>query len=136
MRRSLALAFIALCIALLPAATRAEEAKTEYPDLTIKDLKTAIEKKQVFVIDANGTDSYKDGHIPTAIDFEASAAQFEKMLPSDKNALIVAYCGGPQCMAYKAAAKKAVALGYTNVKHLSAGISGWKDAGEKVEKAG
>ena len=55
---------------------------------------------------------------------------------ANKDALIVAYCGGPQCMAYKAAAKKAVALGYTNVKHLSAGISGWKDAGEKVEKAG
>ena len=37
---------------------------------------------------------------------------------------------------YKTAAEKAVALGYTNVKHLSAGISGWKEAGEKVEKAG
>src|SRR4051794_37206979 len=136
MRRSLALLLVALCIALLPAAIRAEDAKAEYPDLTIQQLKSAIDKKQVTVIDANGTDSYKDGHIPTAIDFEASAAQFEKMLPTDKNALIVAYCGGPQCMAYKAAAKKAVALGYTNVKHLSAGISGWKDAGEKVEKAG
>lgn len=136
MRQSLALALLALCIALLPAATRAEDAKSEYPDVTIKDLKSAIDNKQVTVIDANGTDSYKDGHIPTAIDFEATGAQLEKMLPSDKNALIVAYCGGPQCMAYKAAAKKAVALGYTNVKHLSAGISGWKDAGEKVEKAG
>jgi len=39
-------------------------------------------------------------------------------------------------MAYKTAAKKAVALGYTNVKHFSAGISGWTSAGEKVEKAG
>jgi rhodanese-related sulfurtransferase len=38
-------------------------------------------------------------------------------------------------MAYQAAAAKAVAMGYTNVKHLTAGISGWKDAGEKVEKA-
>jgi rhodanese-related sulfurtransferase len=135
MRQSLALALLALCIALLPAAVLAEEAKT-FPDVSIQELKTAIEKKQATVIDVNGTDSYKDGHIPTAIDFQASSGQIEKMLPKDKNALIVAYCGGPQCMAYKEAAKKAVALGYTNVKHLSAGISGWKSAGEKVEKAG
>jgi hypothetical protein len=26
-------------------------------------------------------------------------------------------------------------VGYTNLKGLSAGISGWKSAGEKVEKA-
>ena len=136
--RHLSLALIALAIALLPTAVRADKApaKTDYPDVTIKDLKTAIEKKEVVVIDVNGTDSYKDGHIPTAVDFEANADKLEKVLPKDKNALIVAYCGGPQCMAYKAAAKKAVALGYTNVKHLSAGISGWKEAGEKVEKAG
>jgi rhodanese-related sulfurtransferase len=56
-------------------------------------------------------------------------------LPADKNALVVAYCGGPSCNAYTAAAKKAKALGYTNVKHLSAGISGWKAAGEKTVAA-
>ena len=78
---------------------------------------------------------YAEGHIPGAIDFEANAEKLEKVLPKDKDALVVAYCGGPQCMAYQAAAKKAKAMGYTNVKHLSAGISGWKGAGEKVEKA-
>ncbi|MDZ4288977.1 MAG: rhodanese-like domain-containing protein, partial [Prosthecobacter sp.] len=55
-------------------------------------------------------------------------------LPKDKNALVVAYCGGPSCNAYQAAAKAAAALGYTNVKHLTAGISGWKKEGEKLEK--
>ena len=48
--------------------------------------------------------------------------------------LIVAYCGGPRC-AYKRAAGAAEKLGHTNVKHLSAGISGWLKAGEKAEKA-
>ena len=37
-------------------------------------------------------------------------------------------------MADTQAAKKAEALGYKNVKHLSAGIAGWKEAGEKTEK--
>ena len=139
MQRSIVLGLVALGLVLSAAAVRAAEPKAPekypYPDVSVKELKTAIEKKQVTVIDANGSDSYKDGHIPGAIDFEANAEKLEKVLPKDKNALIVAYCGGPQCMAYKAAAKKAVAMGYTNVKHLSAGISGWKGAGEKVEKA-
>lgn len=105
------------------------------PDISIKDLKKAIEEKKVTVIDVNGTDSYKDGHIPTALDFEADAKKLEKKLPKEKDALIVAYCGGPACGAYKQAAKAAMALGYTNVKHLPDGISGWKSAGEKTEKA-
>ena len=140
MRRSILVGMTALCVALAAAALRADDApkapeKYPYPDVSIKDLKQAIEKKQVTLIDANGTDSWKDGHIPGAIDFESNAAKLEKVLPKEKDALIVAYCGGPTCMAYQAAAKKAVALGYTNVKHLPAGISGGKEAGEKTEKA-
>jgi rhodanese-related sulfurtransferase len=106
----------------------------EYPDLSIKELKKAISEKKATVIDVNGTESYQKGHIPSAIDFEANEEKLAKLLPQDKSALIVAYCGGPKCMAYKQAAKAAEKLGYKNIKHLSAGISGWKDAGEKTEK--
>ncbi|HLH55531.1 MAG TPA: rhodanese-like domain-containing protein [Verrucomicrobiae bacterium] len=106
-----------------------------YPEITINDLKSAIASKQVTLLDANGSDSFKEGHIPGAIDFTANKEKLAKVLPKDKNALIVAYCGGPQCQAYQAAAKAAEKLGYKNVKHLTAGISGWHDAGEKMEKA-
>ncbi len=105
----------------------------EFPDISITDLKTAIEAKKVTVIDVNGSDSWKSGHVPTAIDFDAAADKLAAQLPKDKGALVVAYCGGPSCSAYKAAAVKAKELGYTNVKHLAAGISGWKKAGEKTE---
>jgi rhodanese-related sulfurtransferase len=107
----------------------------EYPDISIGDLKKAISEKKVVVIDVNGSDSYKAAHIPGAVDFESSKEKLATALPKDKGALVVAYCGGPKCSAYKSAAKAAVALGYTNVKHLSAGISGWTEAGEKTEKA-
>jgi len=106
-----------------------------YPDISIKDLKAAIESKSVTVLDANGSESYNKGHIPTAIDFDANHAKLASVLPKDKNALIVAYCGGPTCKAYQGAAKAAEKLGYKNVKHLSAGISGWDKAGEKVASA-
>ena len=106
----------------------------EFPDISITELQSAIKEKKVTVLDVNGSDSFKAGHIPGAIDFRATKAELAKNLPADKGALVVAYCGGPTCNAYSAAAKAAKELGYTNVKHLSAGISGWKDAGAPLEK--
>jgi rhodanese-related sulfurtransferase len=106
----------------------------EVPDISIKDLKKAIAEKKVTVIDVNGTESWQSGHIPSALDFDSTSAKLEQVLPKDKNALVVAYCGGPKCMAYKQAVQAAQKLGYKNVQHLSAGISGWKEAGEKTEK--
>jgi rhodanese-related sulfurtransferase len=107
----------------------------EYPDISIAELKEAIAEKKVAVIDVNGTSSWEKGHVPGAIDFGTKKAELATLLPEDKATLIVAYCGGPTCGAYKAAAKAAEDLGYTNVKHLSAGISGWLQAGEATEKA-
>ena len=137
MKRLLTLSLVAAVALSISALAFAGEKKSgKVPDISIKDLKKAIEEKKVTVIDVNGTESYKEGHIPTAFDFEAKKDSLKEVLPKEKDALIVAYCGGPQCGAYKAAAKAAVAMGYTNVKHLPDGISGWMKAGEKTEKAG
>lgn len=106
----------------------------EFPDISIADLKQAIAAKKVVVIDVNGAASYASGHIPGAVDFASKGADLASVLPADKGTLVVAYCGGPSCSAYKRAANKASELGYTNVKHLSAGISGWKKANESLEK--
>ena len=106
----------------------------EFPDISINELKAAIKAKTVTLIDVNGEESYQKGHIPGAMDFSAKKDKFATVLPTDKKALVVAYCGGPKCQAYSAAAKAAQKLGYKNVKHLSAGISGWLQAGEKTEK--
>jgi rhodanese-related sulfurtransferase len=123
-------------ITLLTTALLAASAYAgEYPDISVKELKQAIEAKKATVIDVNGSDSYQKGHIPGAIDYSKKKADLAKALPEDKDALVVAYCGGPSCGAYAAAAKAAKELGYKNVKHLSAGISGWKEAGEKLEPA-
>jgi rhodanese-related sulfurtransferase len=106
-----------------------------YPDISVAELKTAIQSNAVVLIDVNGSSSYRNGHIPGAIDYSTHKKDLASKLPADKNTLIVAYCGGPTCGAYKSAAKAAQELGYTNVKHLSAGIAGWMQAGETVEKA-
>ena len=104
----------------------------EYPNITIPELKTAMAEKKVTLLDANGTETYQKGHIPGAIDFDATGSKLATVLPKDKDALIVAYCGNPKCKAYESAAKAAKKLGYTNIKHLTAGIAGWKEAGEKT----
>ena len=103
-----------------------------YADISHDQLKTAIAAGAVTIIDVNGSDSYTEGHIPGALNFSAVKADLAARLPANKDALIVAYCGGPKCNAYLSAAKEAKKLGYTNIKHLTAGISGWHDAGEKM----
>lgn len=106
----------------------------EYPDISIAELNKAIAAKSVTVIDVNGSQSYQNGHVPTALNFADIKDNLAAKLPADKNALVVAYCGGPSCSAYTKAANAAKALGYTNVKHLSAGISGWLQQGQPTEK--
>ena len=118
------------------AAVLSFASAAEFPDISIKELKQALSDKKVIVLDVNGSESFAKGHIPSAIDFSASKDKLKKVLAEkDKDTLVVAYCGGPKCSAYKAGASKAKELGFTNIKHLSAGISGWVEAGEKTEKA-
>ena len=105
----------------------------EFPDISVTDVKKAIDAKNIVIIDVNGTDSWKTGHVPGAIDFDSAEKELAAKLPKDKGALVVAYCGGPGCNAYKAGAEAAKKLGYTNVKHMAAGISGWKEAKQPTE---
>ncbi len=105
-----------------------------FPDITLPELKSAIASKQVTLLDVNGPVSYANGHIPGAIDFTAHTADLASVLPADKHALIVAYCGNEHCGAYARAAEAAQKLGYTNVQHFKPGIAGWKAANEPTEK--
>ncbi len=106
----------------------------EYPDISISELEAAIKKGDVIVLDVNGTKTYEKGHIPGAIDFRANKDQITSLLGDNKDKLVVAYCGGPTCSAYKAGATAAEEAGFKNIKHLSAGLSGWLQAGKKTEK--
>ena len=106
----------------------------EYPDISISDLEAAIKKGEVVILDVNGTSTYEKGHIPGAIDFRANKDKITTLLGENKDKLVVAYCGGPTCSAYKAGAKAAEEAGFKNIKHLSAGLSGWLQAGKDTEK--
>ena len=107
----------------------------EFPDVSVADVKAAVASKSATLLDVNGTESWQSGHIPGAIDYMANKEKLASLLPKDKDALIIAYCANSRCPAYHAAAVAAKKLGYKNVKHLTVGIAGWKDAGEKTEAA-
>ncbi|MBW3637652.1 MAG: rhodanese-like domain-containing protein [Armatimonadetes bacterium] len=119
---------LALTIA-LPARS------AEVPSISHTDLVKAIKTKKVVVLDVNGSESYKAGRIPGALNYEAVGSNLKAKLPANKKALIVAYCGNEYCGAYKRAAVAAMKLGYTNVKHYSPGIAGWKKSGAKIDKS-
>ena len=121
-------------LAILSFAAGAWAATPKIADISPTDLQAAVSSKSVVLLDANGSDSYREGHIPGAIDFIAHEQELAKLLPSDKNALIVAYCANEQCGAYKTAANEAISLGYTNVKHFAPGIQGWVKSGAPTDK--
>ena len=125
---------VALLSSLLLAAT-AFAGSAKVADISQAELQAAIAAKSAVILDVNGSDSFKAGHIPGAVDYIAHKDQLASLLPADKSALVVAYCGSPSCHAYAAAADAAVKLGYTNVKHFAPGISGWKKSGAPTEKS-
>lgn len=112
----------------------ANAASPHIADISQTELKAVVASKSAVLLDVNGSDSYKDGHIPGAIDFLAHQQDIAKLLPADKGALIVAYCANEHCPAYQMGAEAAIALGYTNVKHFAPGILGWRKSGAPTEK--
>jgi rhodanese-related sulfurtransferase len=101
-------------------------------DVSHADMVAAVMDKSAFIVDVNGAESYAAGHVPGAVSFDAD--DFQSKVPKDLSTPCIAYCGGPGCGAWQAAAKKLTELGFTNIKHYSLGIKGWKDSGEAVEK--
>lgn len=95
--------------------------------------------------------SYKKNHLPGAVQFlfpipemdqwdknetgGKSEEDFIKLLGSDKNKVIVIYCGFVKCTRSHNGAAWAVRLGYKNVYRYPGGIFAWKGAKYPVQKA-
>jgi rhodanese-related sulfurtransferase len=91
------------------------------------ELVQLVQRKQVTVIDVNSPQSWKQAHVPGALNLDPLAYS-ETALPSDKASPLVFYCSNPMCRKAPSAARRAKQLGYTDVKVMSAGISGWLSA--------
>ncbi len=91
-------------------------------------------KKGVTIVDSRPTGrQYDPGHIPGAVSLPDGA--FDKSvdkLPADKTTKLIFYCGGVDCMLSHESAKKAQALGYTNIEVYAEGMPDWKAKGGPV----
>ena len=85
------------------------------------------EKGKYFLYDSRPLPRFQDGFIPTAVNlpFPAFDKLAEKLLPKDKNALIIFYCAGVTCNMSPGSADKAKKLGYTNIKVYKDGMPAW-----------
>ncbi len=105
----------------------AETCKTKnYPEVSFESLEKASKDKTAYIIDVNSESMFKELSVPGAVHFDAIEKTLVSSLPKDKNAPIVAYCGGPLCTAWKKAAIRACEAGYTNISHFKGGITVWK----------
>ncbi len=104
------------------------------------------QKKEMQIVDTMPYEaSYRKQHIPgaTQIEFpipemaaldDKTKAALEKLLGSDKNRLVVFYCGFVKCTRSHNGAMWAIKLGYRNIYRHPGGIKAWDEAGYPMER--
>ena len=122
-------ALVAGCSSMQKAATPepAEQADWKFHDIVDVDFVmqhiSIPMAENVMLIDARPKRAkYDKGHIPMAVSIPDT--HFDKLqdkLPADKDALLIFYCEGLKCKLSHKSARKAEALGYTNVKVFAEG---------------
>lgn len=112
------------------AQTSASTIKPAYPYIVdaafVAKYASIPPRKDVAIIDARPPKKYDRGHIVPAINIpDRKFDKFINLLPQDKSALLIYYCGGLKCPLSHKSAFKAEKVGYTNVKVYAAGYPDW-----------
>jgi rhodanese-related sulfurtransferase len=99
----------------------------------VTELKDAVDKGAVVIVDTRYPESYEQEHIKGAINImEANLDAHVSALPRDK--MIVAYCSCPTEQTSAGLARKLKAKGFNNTAALVGGTDAWKRAGLPMEK--
>ena len=103
--------------------------------IVIEQLLEMIENKDEFrLVEVLSEDSYKDGHIPGAINIPVGELQEEAGRKLTKTDTIVVYCANYHCTASTNAAKMLLEMGYNKVFDFKGSKKSWVDAGLELEK--
>jgi len=112
------------------AATRIKKIVFGLPpgvEISVEELLKIMTSGQTYhLFDARPVKRFGAGHIPGARPAFPKDENFLSLLPADKGALLVFYCGGPTCPYTGVAVGKAQEAGYSNLKGFQAGLPGWK----------
>jgi rhodanese-related sulfurtransferase len=102
--------------------------------ITRDELKAKMDSDEEFVlVDVLSPKSYRDAHLPGAINVPSSEIEGEATSKLPSNMDIIVYCASFQCQASPAAARKLEALGFTRVIDYEGGLADWKEAGYPLE---
>jgi rhodanese-related sulfurtransferase len=95
--------------------------------ITPREVHARLQDNATLIIDLNAPHSWLKARVPGALnlapDFDAAALPLERATP------LVFSCSNPLCRKAPNAARRAEKLGFTDVRVMSAGISGWLGAG-------
>lgn len=97
----------------------------------VKEYAQIPPRKDVVIIDSRpAARRYDVGHIPGALNIpDMQFDKFKHLLPEDKSKLLIFYCGGLDCIMSHDSARKAEALGYSNIKVYAEGEPEWTKRG-------
>ena len=102
--------------------------------VSCRDVNDLVASRQVVVVDVNAAPRWATAHVPGARNLDPLTFS-EGDLPTAKDAELVFYCSNFMCRKAPNAARRAKAMGFGNVRVMSAGIQGWLKDGLRVESA-
>lgn len=108
-----------------------KQARAAAEALKPEDVKRIADSEKVTLVDVREADEWRRGHLPDAVHVARGYLEFqaESKVP-DKEAPLIVYCAGGNRSAFASETLKQ--MGYTNVRHMSGGFTGWRDAGLPV----
>lgn len=111
--------------------TAANETKSSFRDISVRELKNMIDAREDFVLlDVHVPEQKHLNKTDAFIPFDAIGENADK-LPADKLKKLVVFCRSGS-MSAKASAEL-IRLGYADVYNVEGGMNGWKNAGYPVD---
>lgn len=129
------LCFLAVAALCLTTTFPAQGEEKGFTVISTEQLEAMIgtNAKNFLLIDARTKEEYQEAHIVGAISIPAKTFEDSAtLLPNEKSFQLVFYCNGVKCGKSKKAAKKAAALGYTNILIYGEGFPVWEEKGLKI----
>ena len=103
--------------------------------IAIEQLLEMMENKDKFkLVEVLSEDSYKDGHIPNAINLPVDKLEKDASRKLKKTDTIIVYCASYHCPASTNAAKMLLKMGYSKTFDFKGSKKAWVDAGLELEK--
>jgi molybdopterin/thiamine biosynthesis adenylyltransferase/rhodanese-related sulfurtransferase len=106
-----------------------DEARREIPEVSVDEVRQRLARNpQATLLDVREKEEYREGHLDGALSLPRGFLEMrvEETVP-DKQAPIIAYCGGGTRSLI--AARTLKEMGYTSVVSMSGGFTAWKNGG-------